>query len=328
MTTASIIIPTFRRIQQTIRTIKLLLESKGSEKDFRIELIVSDSTPGEELKNAVYARFGEKVTYTRPIKTGIATNKNQGAKIAKYPILIFCDSDMEVEKETIKNTLYALKKYKTAAAIGGQVIWCGGPQDGKNDRPREEDRIETLNDTSYIEAIYSRYITTYKKIFWEVGGYDEKVFNMRGEGSDLSIRYWRLGYPLVYEPSIVVHHVHDAPDSAALRIAHPEWAIAKDLMILAYKYDIDDDKYQNFIHTVASNFNKFNDEGYWRIIQGLVKNYDFIASVKDIIDEEKKNNKETHDFKFLEVFSDKISFNQCITMAPERLKIPRQDAGL
>ncbi len=327
MINASIIIPCFKRIDQTLRTIALLLNSSGLGIDFEIEIIVADSSPDLELKNALLTKLPNKTIYTRPEKPGIATNKNQGAKIARYPILVFCDSDMEVEKDTIKNTLNALKTYSAAAAVGGQVFWRGGPQDGKNDRPRPEDRIETRSGIPYIEAIYSRYMATYKKVFWEVGGYDEGVFNMRGEGSDLSIRYWRAGYPLVYDPQVVVHHVHDAPDSAALRIYHPEWVIAKDLFLLAYKYDIDNDKYQNFINTISANFKKFKDEGYWRIIQGLVKNYDFILSAKGKIEEGRKN-RYIYDFKFLEVFSDKTSFNQCIAMAHERLKIPRQEAGL
>ncbi len=328
MISVSVIIPSYKRVDQTVKTIEILLDSATLGTDSNIEIIVADSSPDDQLKNTLQTKFANKIIYTRPEKPGISTNKNQGAKIAHYPILVFCDSDMEVEKDTIKNTLNALKTYSTAAAVGGQVLWRGGPQDGQNDRPRPEDRIETRSGTPYIEAIYSRYMATYRQVFWEVGGYDEKVFNMRGEGSDLSVRFWRAGYPLAYDSTIIAHHVHDAPDSAALRIDHPEWAIAKDLFLLAYKYGIDDDKYHNFIHTVASNFNIFKDEGYWRIIQGLVKNYDFIASVKGTVDEDKNKYKPLYDFKFLEIFSDKINFAKCITGSNERLKMIRQGANL
>lgn len=321
----SIIIPAYKRINQTLKTISLILKSQGINKEFTAEIIVADSSPDNELKNALQKTFGDKIIYTRPPKPGIAANKNQGARIAKSPILIFCDSDMEVELETLINTLNALKKHSTAAAIGGQVIWRGGSKDGQLDRPRKEDRQLKIEETIYVEAIYSRYIATYKRIFWKVGGYDEDVFNMRGEGSDLSVRYWRAGYPLVYDPSIVVHHVHEVEGGIIRGVAHPEWGIAKDLLILAYKYDIND-QCKNFIKTVAANFENFGEEGYYRIIEGIVQHFDFITQVKPILDKKKKEMKSLYDFKFLEIFSKKEIFEECIKQAKNRLVKIRKEA--
>lgn len=318
MVKISIIIPCFKRIAQTIKTIKLIFASRGFNQKFRAEIIVADSSPDDNLKKALQQEFGKGFIYTRPKKTGIATNKNQGAKIAKNPILIFCDSDMEVQSDTILNTLYALKKHKTAAAVGGQVIWRTGPNDGQLDRPRPEDRMLSFDGAIYVEAIYSRYMATYKEIFWKIGGYDEKVFNMRGEGSDLSIRYWRAGYPLVYDPLIKVYHVHETEGGIIRNVEHPEWDIAKDLLILAYKYDIDE-KSKNFINTVAANFEKFEKEGYYRIIEGIKNNYDFIAKVKPIIDQHKKIMDSLFNFKFLEIFSQKEMFKKCVKQAEKRL---------
>lgn len=316
----SVVVPAFKRIDQTLDTISLLFGSKGVDNEFNLEVIVSDSTPDNELELALRKELGGKVIYTRPQIAGIASNKNQGAKLATGEILVFCDSDMEVEQDTLLNAIHALKEFKTAAAVGGEVIWRTGVKDGTLDRPRPEDRIERIGDTSYVEAIYSRFFATYKKVFWEVGGYDEKVFNMRGEGSDLSTRYWRAGYPLVFDKLIRVHHVHDAPDSAALRIAHPEWGIAKDLLILAYKYDMLDEDYENFKHTVAANFQQFGEEGVFRILQGIGNHLEFIARVKPILDEEKKGMKTAYNFKFLEIFSDKELFKACVNKAQGRLE--------
>lgn len=304
MAGVSIIVPTFKRVEQTVKTIQLLL-------DFDAEIIVADSTPDDSLKTALDTR----VRYVRPTTAGIAANKNAGARAATQPILIFCDSDMEVERDTLVKTIEALKRHETAAMVGGTVIWKGGPHDGTNDRPRPEDRMKTVGATIYGEALYSRFIATYKTIFTQVGGYDESVFNMRGEGSDLSCRYWRAGYPLVYDESIVVHHVHDAPDSAALRVEHPEWGIAKDLLLLVYKYNMLDGDYPNFAATVVKNI-----PDTYQFLQGIEKHYDLIVSVKENVDMFRKTDKPVYDFKFLEVFSQEKLFEECIAKAKERMK--------
>jgi GT2 family glycosyltransferase len=323
MTKVSIIIPAYKRVSQTLKTIELLFNSNGFNKDFFAELIVADSSPDSELKTVLDNKLGEKIIYTRPEKPGIATNKNQGAKIAKNPILIFCDSDMEVEPNTIVNTVNSLKKHPAAATVGGKVIWCGGEKNGQLDRPRDEDRMMTINETTYTEAIYSRYLATYKEVFWPVGGYDQEVFNMRGEGSDLSVRYWRAGYPLVYDESIIVHHVHETEGGIIRGVSHPEWGIAKDLLLLAYKYNIDD-KSKNFANTVAANFEQFGKDGYYRIIEGIKNNYQFIKEVKSIIDRQKREMKTLYNFKFLEIFSQKELLEKCINEAENKLLAVRK----
>ena len=100
MVNVSLIIPCYERVGQTIQTINLLLNSNGLNKNFLLEIIVSDSSPDNKLEIAVKEKFADKIKYLKPEKPGIAINKNFGAKIASHPILIFCDSDMEVTRNT------------------------------------------------------------------------------------------------------------------------------------------------------------------------------------------------------------------------------------
>lgn len=314
MVNVSIVLPCYNRIDQTIQTIGLLLNSNGLNKEFFLEIIISDSSLDKKLEIAINEKFQDKIKYLRPEKPGIAANKNSGARTASFPILIFCDSDMEVELNTIINTINYLKIHKKVAGVGGQVVWKNGEKNGILDRPRKEDRMITVDGTTYVEALYSRYFATYKKVFFEVGGYDEEVFNMRGEGSDLSIRYWRAGYPLAFDSSIIVHHVFDTEGGIIRGVPHPEWGIAKDLLLLAFKYNLSSTD-KNFINSVKSNFEKYPDDGYFQIIEGIKNNLQFIIDKKPIIDEQKKNMKAKYDFKFLEIFSNKELFNKCISEA-------------
>ena len=326
MITISCVIPAYKRVDQTLLTIELLLGSEGIGSMLELELILADSTPDDSLKNAVTEKFADRVRYVRPDHEGIAANKNAGAKAASHQVLIFCDSDMEVEKNTIAQAAESLRTHETAAMVGGFVMWKGGPDDRHKDRPRSEDRMMRRGDIIYIEALYSRFLATYRDIFWLVGGYDEDVFNMRGEGSDLSIRYWRLGYPLIFNESVVVHHVHDAPDAAAVRVSHAEWGIARDLLLLGYKYSMFEEDWQSFATTVSMNFSPLGMRGSYRMLQGIGRSLEKIVEAKPKLDVFKATDRPEYNFKFLEIFSDIPTFDSCIAGAATRLKHVRAKA--
>jgi len=129
----------------------------------------------------------------------------------------------------------------------------------------------------------------------------------------------RAGYPLAYDEKIIVHHVFDTEGGIIRGVPHPEWGIAKDLLLLAYKYDLSSDD-KNFINAVKTNFEKFPEDGYFQIIEGIKNNLQFIIDKKPIIDEQKKNMKAKYNFKFLEIFSNKELFEKCISEAKYLLK--------
>ncbi len=326
MIKASCVMPAFQRVDQTLLSLDLILLSDGLGSSFELEIIVADSTPDDTLKNAIAKKFGTRIVYVKSEKHGIAANKNSGAKAATNPILIFCDSDMEVEKSTFFSAVNSLQNHPKTAALGGTVLWRGGPDNGQKDRPRIEDRLLIKDNTTFIEALYSRFLATYKDVFWAVGGYDQEVFNMRGEGSDLSCRYWRAGFPLAYEEAVVVNHVHDVPDAAAVRVDHPEWGIAKDLLVLGYKYDMFNNGFKNFPATVDINFSPLGAEGYYRMLQGIGRHYEELIVAKPALDAFRAQDKPAYDFKFLEVFSNNEMFNACVDEAGPRLADIRTSA--
>lgn len=318
--TVSVIVPSFKRVEQTLITLELLLMSHGWGKDFVAELIVADCTPNDSLKQAIEKKFGSRVIYTRPMRAGIATNKNQGAKVATGKILIFCDSDIEVEPETISNTVAGLQRHAAAGMIGGTVVWKGGERHGLVDRPEDTDRTHRKEGTTFIEVLYSRFVGTYSDVFWQVGGYDENVFNMRGEGSDLSTRYWRSGFPLVHEEAVTVHHVFDAPDSVAIRVEHPEWDIARDFFLLAKKYQMEVSEASHFSQTIERYYDSFGNTRYSRLLEGIMRHHESIDEAEPFVKEFIDKDKPLFDFKFLEVFSDSTKLKDCVITAPNRLQ--------
>ena len=311
ITGVSVIVPCFKRVKQTLRTIDLIFGSRGWGKEFLAEVIVADSSPDFALKTALLKKFAvdtecqQQLFYLKPKKVGIAINKNAGAKQAKYPVLIFCDSDIEIEPDTLLKTIQSLQKYPEATGITGMVIWKGGKNEGKLDRSREEDRFIKRGIHIFAEMIYSRYFATYKDIFWQVGGYDEQVFNMRGEGSDLSMRYWRAGFPLCFDPTIKVFHREDASDSIALRVKNAHFRIAKDMWLLGIKYGNFEKFSPNFLKTLEANFAKYEDPVFV-FCEGLFQHADFIKLEGVSLLQAGRSetpSKPRYPFEFLETFS-------------------------
>ncbi|MBL7159271.1 glycosyltransferase [Candidatus Microgenomates bacterium] len=307
----SIIIPCYKRANQTKKTLKLLLGSKGWGKEFQAEIIVVDSTPDDSLKKALVS-FGNQIKYIHPKKTGISVNKNVGARVSKGDILIFCDSDIEVKKDTLKKVITAFKAHPKAAMIMGTAIWKGGEKDGQKDRPRREDRILKYQGTNFVEAIYGRFMATYKDIFWQVGGFDEEFFNMRGEGSNFSIRYWRSGFPLVYEPLIETHHVFGAADAITRSISYPERGPLRDWLILSLQYGLWG-REGNFAKTMSWLEEWFGKNDKYVIMENVVALLPwFVENWKRINKASKKALKPKYDFKFLEIFSERKLFEKCV----------------
>lgn len=309
----SIIVPCYKRINQTKKTLKLLLENEGWDRDFEAEVIVADSTPDDSLKKALQS-FGERIKYVRPKRRGISTNKNAGAKIAKGEIFVFCDSDIEVEKDTLKKVAASFKKHPKSAMMMGTAVWREGQKDGERDRPSKDDRILKYKGTNFVEVIYGRFMATYKKNFWKVRGFDEDLFNMRGEGSDLSIRYWRSGFPLAYEPKIKVYHVFGAPDAITRDIPHPERGSIRDLIILGFKYGLLG-RGGNFAKTLVWLKRRFGESDKYVIMESIVSLLPWFTKNWQKIEREKKSTaalKPKYDFKFLEVFSQPKLFRKCV----------------
>lgn len=322
MLSVSVVIPCFKRVKQTKKTIETLLKSKGQNRNFSLQLIIADATPDKSLKKMV-DKISYPLTYTRPQKPGIASNKNKGAKLARHELLIFCDSDMEVEKDAILNALNSLKSRPKTAMLTGQIIWKKGKKVSSRDRPRQEDRIIKIGNEQYLEAIYSRFLITYKSIFNKVGGYNEDLFNMRGEGSDLSIRYWRSGFPLGYDPKVKVYHIHDAPNAVTRNIDHPERGIIRDLIQLGFLYGLDQEKSTNFAKTLNWLKKDFGSLDKYIILESIVNLLPHFWENKAKLKKTKKNIPQNYDFKFLDIFTQKKLFKNCLQNTQKKLQRAR-----
>ncbi|MBI2629012.1 glycosyltransferase family 2 protein [Candidatus Pacearchaeota archaeon] len=102
----SVIIPTYNEEYD----IEYCLKSLGNQSLKNIEIIVVDDGSTDKTREIV-KKFS-KVKLINGVHRGPGYSRNIGAKIAKGEILVFIDSDMEFEKDYIKNLVDPIMKNK------------------------------------------------------------------------------------------------------------------------------------------------------------------------------------------------------------------------
>jgi glycosyltransferase involved in cell wall biosynthesis len=318
MKKVSVIIPAYKRVHHTDVCIDSILKSKGIGDIFDLEIVVSDASPDDSVMKMM-RKFKEfnNIKYIhekKPIFVG--ESRRRGVNISTGDILVFSDSDIEVCPDTLSKLVKTFEKTPTAGMVTTKVIYKKGSKVGQIDRPRKEDRRIKIGSVTYQETNYGRFLGTYRKLFKHIGGYDS-IFESRGEGVDLSCRYWRAGFPIVYNKDIIVYHHHDAPDSLT-RTGDGTSKMFASLILMTYKYDINYENSPTF-SGIMNHGRDFHDKKLFDPVLASSGMLDwFVHRYKDI----KKSKKAlplNYDFKPQEVFTDEERLALCISKASDRI---------
>lgn len=323
MIKASVIIPTYKRPDETKHCLDLICRSKGINKDYLLEVIVIDSSPDKTTFNKLksFRSTLEFKYYHLAQQTLPGKARNFGVQKANYELIISMDSDIEVADNTVPLIISYMRDHPKVARMTGKSIFSSGDKKGEIDRPTKWDRIHKANNTDYIEGIYGRYECFYRSAFLSVQGYDE-IFEYCGEGTDISIKFWRKGFPLAFSDKMIAYHNSDAPGS--LRRATPD-RIAKmylSLFLIAYKYGSDDielGKSKNFINSQKERQAVYGDTLEFRSIVSAAKSFEWIAKNISLIKKSKDEIPNKYDFKPFEIFSEKTMLDKCIRNAEKEI---------
>jgi len=323
---ASVIIPSYKRPKETVECIHALFNSHGLGETLNLEVIIVDDTPDESVESAVKSSFDGAQTpihYMHPKKNqGISGAKNLGVKHAKHSILVFLDTDVMVEEDTVPKLIGTLKDNPTTALVGGSVHWIGGPRDGQMHKPETMMRRYGRGRVKYVEAVHGCLLCCYKQAFDEVGGFDT-LFNMHGENADLDIRLWRAGYPLAYNPDAILYHRYESSYSITRNVVDRHINIMRSMLLLCYKYDVKPDKdlYENFSVWMQDNWMRktFASGKPFLMAAALAESVDWLISNRNRIQKRHRGVPHKFDFKPYEVFSDKRTLKECLTSAKKRI---------
>ena len=305
----SIITPTYENPAE----LKIFLDSlTKAQKPGDFELIIVDDSRDDSVKKVIVEYTSLPIRYIKLKKyTFLCQKKNLGAKKAKNEIIIFMDSDLTVNANAITLLIETMKNNPDIAMFAGKVM-----QDGRQLQPTKNDRILPKGSIHISEVQYGVFQATYKSIFNKVGGFDS-IFEAHGEGSDLSIRYWRAGFPLGRNLSVIVHHPAFKPERILTsRIKQ----VYKTLLLIAYKYDIAPELSPHLIEMYQERKAVYGETGEFNALFSFGSYFDWMNEKYSAIAKSKKNVPNSFDFKPFDVFSNQKALDKCLKGSVEKIK--------
>lgn len=210
----SIIIPVYNQFAYTYNCLKSILEQTGST--VRYEVILADDCSTDDTK-----RLLELVKNIKVIRNQknllFLRNCNHAAASARGRYLLFLNNDTQVQENWLEPLMRLLKQNPFIGMTGskliypdgrlqeaGGIIWNDGSAWNYGNR-QEADRPE-FNYVREVDYISGASLMIRKKLWQEIGGFDERYAPAYCEDSDLAFEVRKRGYFVVYQPQSVVVH--------------------------------------------------------------------------------------------------------------------------
>jgi glycosyltransferase involved in cell wall biosynthesis len=183
------------------------------------EIVVSDQSPDGATRSVVermrQAAGSCRITYIRSSRPGSSANRNDALRAASGDFVAFVDDDIRVDTHWLENLLREWEEGWTRGPvlISGRIL--SGAAEGSI--PDHGSRLSAVR-TVFRELprsqdlLYGGAFAAPRELFDHLGpeAFDERLgvgARFRGgEDEDLGYRALRAGFPVVYEPTIVVTH--------------------------------------------------------------------------------------------------------------------------
>ena len=175
--------------------------------NFEIILVDNNSTDG--TMEFVTKNYPSIIIIKLDSNKGFAEPNNIGSKIAKGEYLLFLNNDTVVTPDFISKMIKVVENDKKIGICQSLLLKPDGSIDSSGDFIDKLGIVyNSKTKTKEIREISSARgasMLIRKKIFDELGGFDEKFF-FSFEDVDLGWRTWILGYNVVLVPNSIVYH--------------------------------------------------------------------------------------------------------------------------
>lgn len=200
---ASVIICTYRRDDVLVQTIEHVLpecESIGAEL-----LVIDQLADHPDAVQSQLDRWANqrRIRYVNLSRSGLTHARNEGAKMALGPALIYFDDDILPARDVLRGHLNNYSNPKIAA-VAGRVLDVGKtpvkmPGSFSHDEPVEGFR-----------QLYGANFSIRREVYWAIGGSDENLgVHSYTEDQILAHRLVSRGHLIRFDPAAsVVHLLH------------------------------------------------------------------------------------------------------------------------
>jgi len=174
--------------------------------------------PGEDIAKPIQKIYSNAIVINNKKNLGFAGNVNQGVIKASRDFVFLMNSDVVLKDDTFLTALKYFKDDNDLFAVGFSQIEQDGKIVGANRAYFQNGLINHthLQPTNYTlqpspifwaeggSSIFK------KKVFVDLGSFDELYNPFYWEDIDLSYRAWKSGYKILYDPNIKVEHHHES----------------------------------------------------------------------------------------------------------------------
>ena len=209
----SIIIPVYNQVHYTYACLVSILENTG---EFDYEIIIADDVSTDATKEIDKFVTGLVIARNES-NQGFLKNCNNAAKKARGEYIFFLNNDTTVQKDWLPPLIRLLESDKSIGMVGskliypdgrlqeaGGIIWSDGSgwNYGRCDDPNKPE-YNYVRDVDYISGAA---IMLSRKLWEDIGGFDERYAPAYCEDSDLAFEVRKRGLRVVYQPlSVVIH---------------------------------------------------------------------------------------------------------------------------
>lgn len=209
----SIVIPVYNQWEYTYSCLKSILENVHN---VSYEIIIADDVSSDETKEI--GKYIKNINLIRNDKNqGFLLNCNNAAKDARGKYIVFLNNDTNVQVNWLESLVELIESDSKIGMVGsklvypdgklqeaGGIIWndASGWNYGRFDDP-EKSEYNYVKEVDYISGAS---IMIRKKLWENIGGFDERYIPAYCEDSDLAFEVRKNGFKVMYQPqSIVIH---------------------------------------------------------------------------------------------------------------------------
>lgn len=199
----SIVIPAYNNPLQVKKLLDSIRPQLASDPALEV-IVVDDCSEGDAVRQTVEGSGFAK--YMRLEKnSGPATARNAGARRSRGEIILFLDSDVVMNKDTIAMVRGKFEEDVSMVALGGEY-------DHEPENKSFATKFKALMARSWVPegdrvtVFVTRIGAIRKKVFEELGGFDDSIRTASCEEWELGRKMTLAGYAIHYDPAITVKH--------------------------------------------------------------------------------------------------------------------------